>query len=186
MNTETLKTFNEKAELILESPLAKNVLQAELKCSFSWVSGQGAEISSPDFSETELHAFILTLRMFCQPRDSIALVNIQNDYASSQLSQQLRDAVSDEWNNLNTFLDSRSIVTWDNGPATYRELFDVVLYGDLAHLNPGKEERYKEWISKPMIVHHVNTLFLMVLQHLMCSISLFRVANIEALKEMNS
>ena len=70
---DLLEQFNERAEFLLNSPLAKNVLLGSLKCSVSWKAGEGTEISSPDYEKNDLDAFILGLRLFVQDNEAISI-----------------------------------------------------------------------------------------------------------------
>ena len=180
-----LESFNQKAETLLDSPLAKKVLLGELKCSFSWKAGEGIEVSSPDYEKNDLDAFILTLRLFVQNNEGISLYNLQHAYDASTVSQDLKDAVTRAHADLNAFLDSRMIFQWPDGAQTYREHFETVMYGDLAHMNATKAELFRKWVSDPFISHHVWTLFLMVVQNLLATISYVRVVNQKTLEEIH-
>jgi len=184
MNSEILNLFNEKAELIVNSRFALNVLQKDINCSMSWEAGSGLEITSPDYDQTELHAFILTIRLFLQNNDAISIKKLHDYYLASSHPQDLKDAVTEERKRLNDYLDSTMIFRWPDGAETYREHLDTILYGDLSHLNGSKQALFKRWLQDPLISHHMWTLFFMTLQQLMSSISYFRVINIEAMKEL--
>jgi len=179
-----LQNFNERAHHLLESPLAKKVLLGELKCSFSWKAGEGIEISSPDYEKNDLDAFILTLRLFVQNNEAISLQNLQNAYDASTVSQDLKDSITRSRADLNAFLDSRMIFQWPDGAQTYREHFETVMYGNLAHMNATKAELFRRWVSDPFISHHVWALFLMVVQNILATISYLRVVNMKALEEI--
>lgn len=180
-----LSDFNSQAEKLLNSPFVKEVLLGEVKCSFSWEAGNGMEISSTDINENDLDAFILNLRFFVQNNEKISIGNLAKAYDESDFPQDLKDSVRVARNQLNDFLDSSMVFQWPDGADTYREHFNIIMYGALAHMNETKSELFQKWISDPFISHQVWTLFLMVLQNILATISYLRVVNQKALGEAN-
>lgn len=181
---QLLENFNQRAEMLLNSPLTRKVLIGELRCSFSWKAGEGVKISSPEYEKNDLDAFILTLRLFVQNNEAISLQNLQNAYDGSAVSQDLKDSIATARSKLNDFLDSRMIFQWPDGAETYREHFETIMYGNLAHMNAAKAELFRKWMSDEFISHNVWTLFLMIVQNILATISYLKVVNEKALEEL--
>lgn len=142
------------------------------------------DITSPDYNKNDLDAFILSFRLFVQDNEPISLRNIHRLYEASSVPQDLKDAVTKACATLNSFLNSPMIMQWPDSAKTYREHFDIVLYGELAHMKVAKAELFQKWTSDGFISMNVWTLFLMVLQNILATISYIRVVNEKAIQRL--
>jgi hypothetical protein len=130
--------------------------------------------SAPNFDEPEreqLEAFVMRLRFFIQNNESTSLENIsklfQNDQSVSPTLKQEFEKVRVD---LRTAFDSLPPiqVTSKNDPVppTWGEIWDVFVYGDVAHANQAKRERYERWRNHPpsytLCKYYLSRIFLLI------------------------
>ncbi len=183
---ERLKDFNEKTEKLLDSSIGKGVLSQDLRCSVSWQAGEGTTITSTDFNQELLDAFVLTFRMFIQNNERISIGRMKALYDEMDVRQELKDRFDDARNDLNAYLNHRPTFTVAGEPESYRELKEIVLFGDLSHMNEAKRAIFRQWMSDPLIEPHIWTQFLIILATFLRVVSFIRVLNHEAIKELET
>ena len=136
-----LQKFVERSTLLGQSSYLVTAKDAKLK---NWPP----EFSGPDREQAE--SFVARLRFFIQNNESTSLENIskllQGDPATPpQLFADVEAVRAD----LRTVFDSvppiRVSSAADPNPPTWGEIWDVFVYGDLAHENKEKRKRFEAW-----------------------------------------
>lgn len=163
----SLRTFSEKATRLLNSSLAKEVLQ-KLNASVHWERGSEWTSSYSGPSGESVEAFILTLRFFIQNNEPTSLRRMRQLYETIPVDTQFDQDFKDVYSKLNTFLDSSTNLSIQEGQQlTHRDIFEFFVYGDLAHANTAKQEVIKALMEGawPSIfqIHFIYTLRCFVL-----------------------
>ena len=140
---ETLLLFAEKADRLGELSLVDEVMK-KLSGTAKWVDGEGwsDEYIGPNGESVE--AFVLTLRLFIQDNERISLQNMSRLYKELPLGSSLSERFEQQRTELNGFLDTETNLSIVEGKLTYREIFDIFLYGSLAHTDPQKRRIFTD------------------------------------------
>lgn len=138
----TLELFAEKARRLAERSLAQEILKS-YSASVRWAKGEDwtGEYSGP--ADESVDAYILTLRLLIQDNEPVSLRRMRRLYREEGLiDTALADQFEKACANLNDFLDTDTNLAIEEGrQLTYRDIFEVFLYGSLAHTNgPKKRE----------------------------------------------
>lgn len=148
---KTLTQFNAKANQILNSSYLKEVKEKKLGYELSWNLNE--QTGNLDFNykvsnhdEDFIKSLVLTLRMFVQDNESISIHNVSEWYCKMKIDQMYKDTFNDIRKYLNDYLDDKARTFLDSQP-TKRELFETVIYGELAHVNPEKAQLLERWKS---------------------------------------
>lgn len=114
-----------------------------------------------------LDSFCLTLRLLIQDQDGISIRKIK---ALSTLWDSsyttYREGIHLAIENLNCKLNERSLVQFrPPQKTTNQDVFDIVFYGGIAHLNPGKRELFRDLKESGLFSFFMFQSFLGVLFH---------------------
>jgi hypothetical protein len=85
---------------------------------------------------------------------------------------------------VNEFLDSKTPVAINNHDLTYREIFDIFLYGYHAHAKKIKRQKIEEWASEPITFGVIENEFVYTLAIILRAIFYIRDINTRALDEL--
>jgi hypothetical protein len=105
-------------------------------------------------SDNYTDALLLTLRLFIQQRDRCSFEWLHRHVLDdSGLSDQWKSRFEKLYSEFNGWLDSLSGLAIQEGeveshPLTKREIMDVFVYGDAAHVDPKKKQMFDQWISE--------------------------------------
>jgi hypothetical protein len=144
---DTLHLFNKKADKLNRLGFTSFVRNNNLTFSASSRDGQ-VTFAAVEPSEDETDAFLLTLRFFIQDNESISIRNMAKLYSSPPLSTVLVTAMRKGRNDFNTFLNASSGFVWKSENLTNHRVFEVFLYGGLAHANPSKKREWDAWCAE--------------------------------------
>jgi hypothetical protein len=145
---KTLALFNEKADQLLASEFLKQIGGGGAIVRFDRESGWDGIYVGPDDESTR--ALILTLRLFMQDRDGLSLRKMAETYADLPVSADLKREFEAHRTRLNDFLDSASLLAIrEEGPLTYREILDIFVYGEYAHVNERYRQTYEDLRTTP-------------------------------------
>ena len=100
-----------------------------------------------DFSQDEIDAFVLTLRLFNQDNDRISIHRLSQIYAAGWIPVEAQKCFEEARNEINNFLGSVSILQFGNQHITVGTIVDIVIYGGMAHTNKQKAEIFSSWIN---------------------------------------
>jgi len=132
-------------------------------------------------TEEAIDAFILTFRFFVQDNERTSLANIEKLFLSLPLEQARIDAVRGSRQNINDYLDKDSNIKIGNEILSHRLIFDIFLWGDLAHSNPKKKAVYDLWAANDLQLEVLRMRFTDILVTVLNGIFWFSQASREAL-----
>ena len=147
---EVLKQFIERAKLLGASSYLETARSG--KIDLRPTEGR----LDPQFpggpSREQLESFVVRLRFFIQDNEPTSLRNISKLLKDDpSVPEQLIDDVDAVRNDLQAAFNSlppiRVSSKADPDPPTWGEIWDVFIYGELAHANKVKRERYERWMQ---------------------------------------
>ena len=180
-----LELFNEKAAKLEKSAFVRFVRTRKLGFRFENVGAHvRVYVNEPD-PET-VDAFVLTLRFFVQDNDSISFRRISDLYDTLPLEPGFIAQVHEGRAAINRRLDRSSNMSVDGRELTTREVFEVFLWGGLAHANPAKKAEFDAWARDPYLGPMMGLVFNSTLVDLLGYISWLRNHNVIALEQLRS
>jgi hypothetical protein len=124
--------------------------------------------------------------MFMRDGDGISPAAMAGLYDSFSISAELKDELETHRSSLNAFLDSMSrLAISDEGPLTYREILDIFVWGEYAHVDPGHRQTYEDLRTTPFFPMFQNCLVEAIVAFARC-ISTMRDTNRRAAAELIS
>ena len=144
---KALYLFNEKAEKLHSNAFTRSVLESSPSVNFAASVDKPltTELSVPD--QDAIDGFVLTMRFFCQDRDGISLRKMAEVYSCEAMPEEIKERYHDAHVRFNGYLDQPTGVQIDGQAITNREVWNVFLYGELAHADPEKKTVYDRWMS---------------------------------------
>ncbi|HOW85045.1 MAG TPA: hypothetical protein P5119_06775 [Candidatus Aminicenantes bacterium] len=159
---ELLKLFVERVEKLDGSSYIKTIRENHLKLSIkaSFVDRTIRFTNSAPNSEY-LDAFLFTLRLFMQKKDSISIVKTADMIEALNVSQEAKDRFFRQQNFLDKFLEEPSMIMIDGRAINNNELLETILYGYRGHLKISQPlyKQYKEWAANPIATNIVGFAF---------------------------
>jgi len=180
--------FNEKADKLANLSFTRKVLESDLVVRLWRDSGGGWRVERLGPDEESIDAFVLTIRFFVQDNEASSFARLAKAYEELPVNIALRDAFRRARQSLNEFLDSLSTFGGDapslppgRNTLTFREIFDVFMWGGLAHANADKARRYALWSVDDGIYAFALNEFIATLRTLLGAILRVREINRAAL-----
>jgi hypothetical protein len=189
MSTEhqikALRFFNEKATRLEGSGFTKVLFKQKTGISFSWQ----AEDSTLNFqrvgpNQDLVDAFVLTFRFFIQNNEKSSFQKMAELYENLNVDEELKQGFRSARKHINDFLDSRSMVTFNDTNYSNRHILETFVYGGLSHANESKKDEYDGWMSVPMLNSLFQNEFVYILVTVLKAIFFIRTLNNEALKTL--
>jgi hypothetical protein len=128
-----------------------------------------ADVDLHHHDRENIEAFILTYRMLTQNNDRYSIARLAENYRFAH--EFFRDGFEYTRNQNSSFLSSGSIFYSEEGPVTYREILDTVIYGELAHNNKHKAATFEQWTRWPV---HEKMLWITFDHALRCSMQILQ------------
>lgn len=210
---ETLKLFNEKAEKLngfkrfRESIHERQVEfhQSPETAGLGTITVQGPDDESRD-------ACVLTIRLFIQKTEAISFPKMKKLYDNLDTSQKNKNEFNQISDELDRYLDSGSPLVMSDETAnpdmilandlnerlaelsnasltsenrlTYREILDLIIYGDLSHTDKTKREKLKVILSSSVGAPFAWYIFTEILIQIMRCIFAVAAINQDVINEM--
>jgi hypothetical protein len=141
---EPYELFIEKAEKLELSSFWKWLRDNRFNANMDNIIA-GDWLSYKDFNRDSLDAFSLNLRLLINDQDGISIRSI------GEMSQQwprkyddLKENIAIERAKLKAYLEDKALVQiFENKETTNYDVFDVVMYGGIAHCNPKSRVLFK-------------------------------------------
>jgi len=182
---EALELFNEKAEILRNSSFMKFLVERGTGFTVSGGKDEPTRAETKWPNDEARDAFVLTFRFFIQDNEKSSFGNMAETYDGLPISQQKKESFKDARKTLNDFLDSKSPITFRGQGITYREIYEVFLYGEIAHANAKKKEIFDQWMSYPLINVFIYNEFINILGNVMYIIAYVQDLNEEVIKELS-
>ncbi len=133
---ERLVLFNQKVDKLESLSFARDI--AGSKFTMKGARGEGFVIERKGPKGEQFDAFILTLRLFMQDNDNISVRKIKESYDILPISNDLKQQFNDSRDEFNKYLDQPSSLSHNNHNFTHREIIEIMLYGEYAHITKRK------------------------------------------------
>lgn len=171
---ESLKLFNEKAEKLMNHSFTKKIISDGFGITISANKDEPVNIETRFPTNESIESFILTLRFFIQDNERISFGNIANVYSNLPSYQDEKKSFFNIRDELNNFLDSpdKSLnINVNNKVFTNREIYEIFIYGGLAHANKDKKKIYDKWIANPILKPITENEFINIISGILQCIS---------------
>ena len=155
---DLLRLFNEKVTKLDRLRFTQSVREKKVGFTINIKDDGGVEVHGP--TEDEIDAFVLTLRFFVQDNEAISIRNVGELYASLPVSEELKRNFANSRASVNAALDGHANLILLDEHLTYRRVFEVFLYGGLAHANPTKRAEFDSWAKEEVTFAFLKTTFI--------------------------
>ncbi len=180
---ERVKLFNEKAQKLSSSNFVGKIIAGESSITIAAKKGERVKVQARTPGEST-DAFVLTLRMFIQDNERISIHNMSELYERLPVPEQTKEKFRKLRKHLNDTLDEPSMIQMNEKHFTKRELFETMLYGDLAHINPEKRKVVHEMKQFGLVYPLAKVEFESILVELLGTISEIAIVNTEVLSDL--
>ncbi len=180
-----LKLFNEKADKLEALSFTRTLREQPDVWAVSLSIHEGdtmprAQWQGPDAEAVD--AFVLTFRFFVSDNEPSSLRMMAQTYKNLGLASLIPIAIVDEFNmardDFNNQLDnSPSSLVIDDLPVRQRDVYEIVLWGGLAHASPKKRQIYNQWAENPLFLKLAHIDFAIIVSQLMDGIYAIRETN---------
>ena len=177
--TGALLLFNEKADKLEDLSFTKELENSGVTISGKLGQPVQAQRHGPD--DESIDAFVLTMRFFVQDNEITSFRNMADLYAQLPVNPDLIQQFNDARDKTNSSLDSLTPIKLNNASLTYRTIFEVFLWGGLAHANPKKKTIYDSWAQNSILFPLLQNEFVFALGVLLNMIFFTRALNKAAL-----
>ena len=170
---ESLKLFNEKTEKLTNYSFTKKIISDGFGLKISAKEDEPVNIETRFPPNESIEAFTLTLRFFIQNNEISSFRNLAKVYSNLPSYRDEKRAFFNTRDELNDFLDSPDKVLHIkvNGKEfSNREIYEIFIYGGLAHANKVKKKIYDEWMANPMLKPITEHAFINVMVGILQSI----------------
>lgn len=183
---KNLTFFNEKAARLERSSFTQIVSNQKTGISISWNADEMQELQIQRLgpNEDSVDAFVLTFRLFIQDNERTSFRKMAVLYEEINVAEELKDRFRKARKELNEFLDSNSMVRFNDTNLTNRHILDTFIYGGLSHANEIKKEEYDNWMASPFLNPLLQNEFLYVLSKVFRVVYYVRDLNNEVLKTL--
>ena len=181
----TLSLFNKRVERLERTMLARRMddnprytLKFDAMLRREWVAIDGV-------TEDDVDAFVLNLRLLIQDTDKISIRCLYKDvYSLPNAPGDLRARFIGARNDWQKFRDAQSVFVHPVEQRNFQqgELFDVLLYGVLAHVNADKFQLGMQMTTQGAVSALMASWFLSALRETLRVVRVVRDTNLELLE----
>lgn len=184
---EILKLFNSKAEKIINSSFKNEIKNKDVGETLKWELDDKTQELKFDYSvvnhnEDFINSVLMPLRLFVQNNESISIGNMANIYENIPIDEKYKNAFRKIRHELNTFLDEPAKTLLDDNP-TRRQLFETVLYGEIAHLTKDNRKILEKWQSDKVVWDLAYIEFQRIIHDYIFAIHLMHELNTRIMKD---
>jgi hypothetical protein len=162
---EKLRVYIEKADQLEDTGYLEDIKNLTFRWSWDVIEGEKIEFEGPD--RNQVRSVILTFRLFIQDRDGISFRALANNISNDPgLSDFWKNSLQEIRETFNDYLDEYPKIPTTKATGTIptrRDIMNVFLYGDLAHVNQNKRDSFIKWKSIPLIPAFFETEFMKIL-----------------------
>ena|SRR2546425_3449235 len=181
---QALRDFNARVDLLRTFAVSRLVKKGLLKTLVQIALDEPESPGTRLPTQEEIHAFVCNLRLFIQENDATSFRNISESYAALGVSPELKDRFEACRGRLNEWLDSKSSLGMGSGPLRNRRIFEVFVYGEIAHSNPKKRRELERWRENTLFFPLLETHFVNIMAKFMRFLEEVVVLNTQALSEL--
>lgn len=182
---EALNLFNEKTEELINSGFVKHMQEVGLKVSLKMATDKQVEVTHTLPDREVIKAFVLTIRFFIQDNECSSIRNLATIYQQMPVSDNLKKDFAKVRDKLNDEFKKKTFLNLNGKDITYEKVFDIFIYGGLAHANKAKKQEYDNWMKDKPIASLIMSEFYNFLWYFLNCIAYIRKINIETISELN-
>ncbi len=177
-----IELFDKKVNELIGSRFSRNLLGSSFK--FKWEKDKGFATSmrtGPDYEA--IKCFVITFRNFILDGDNISMREMSDMYQelkNDSLNRKFKEIRS----RLNNFLNSNTIIRFNQEFIKKRDLIDNYIYGDVIHLE--KHDKFYKWISLQPMNDLIFNEIVFVLGHCLSFLLEVNVLNKEVESQLES
>ena len=147
---QRLKLFNEKATTLQGRKYIPMVTSPNNSFTVRF-SPDAVEYHTQGADEEARLAVVSTLRMFVQPRDGISAEQMAELYEalSVKVDPKAKESARKAADSFKVYFAQPTGITFQTDVLTNERLFEVFMYGNLAHANDDKRAEYEKWMKHP-------------------------------------
>ena len=150
--SRTLNLFCQKSHELLRSKFLNYIATQHTTVEISGGINKPPKVNIKFPDEEYIKSFILTLRMFLQPRDKISINKIKELLENnSSISIEVQKDFNEWESAINKYLESKSFLIHNGKYIIKKEILEVFLYGSYCHVNEDKHRIYESWKRNPGI-----------------------------------
>ncbi len=184
--TTAFRLYNEKADKLEGMSFTKRILSEGSGVQISVKRGEPVSAARFGPDQESIEAFVLTFRFFVQDNEPSSFRNLAVLYDDPTLSldpdtvhrfKEAREAI-------NSFLDAPTMVRINERRLTRREVFEVFMWGALAHSH--KKDTFDKWAGIPVFFQMMENEFVYTLASILRAVFAIRELNKEALRQLEA
>jgi hypothetical protein len=130
-----------------------------------------------NFNQDEIHAFVLTFRMFTQTNDRISIDSLARIYERSWMPSDAAARFAKARAQLHHYLPSPTSLVVAERVIGVGDLLRTVIYGGLAHTNREKEKTFRSWVDDGGITGFIYAEFIAALKEMLRYLTYFSELN---------
>lgn len=147
---QKLKLFNDKIETVRRGRFVPQVFRPDHGVTLKFVTEKPVTVQKRGADEDAILALAATLRFFVQERDGISLWQIADIYEGLPVEEMNKESALSAVDSVDKYLDTPFPFRIDRKAITKRHVFEVFMYGSLAHANDDKRLEYEKWTKGPV------------------------------------
>lgn len=179
---EDLELFNRKAQDVLSSVMLVELYKSGTGIRFD-DNGQIESTHGP--TANQIKAFALDIRFFMQKKERCSFQALARLYQDAPVEEWIKKHFESAYNYLQTYLSAPSLdQEYEGKRISNHELFDIFMYGALAHADRDKEALFNKWMGDPVFATYLQQEFVWMLRGLCFVISYIRDLNVKALSQL--
>ena len=181
---DLLRRFNDKADWLATLRFTVSVQAGEPHFTIHYDDIGGITVVREGPDDEAIDAFLLTYRMFVQPRDGISLWQIAALYPTLPVAPTLKQGVVATIAAIDRDLAATCVIQHGPTSLTRKDVHDAFLYGDKAHMNAPHKAIRDTWVRHQDLNALMTAEFVDILQVFLGAIMWMRDANVEALQAL--
>jgi hypothetical protein len=182
---QKLKLFNEKIETVRRGRFVPQVFRPDHGVTLNFATEKPLTVGKRGADEDATLALAMTLRFFYQPGDGINLWQIANIYESLPVEEMDKKSARSAVDSVEEYLNTPFPFVINGEAITKRRLFEVFMYGGLAHARNDKRLEYENWIKSP-IASMMQFYFEDIVAHMLQVIVSFQGMNERTIEMLHS
>ena len=184
---EALKLFNEKADLVYESKLAKFYSETKTLSAGITIFGKAHEPAEPIMTITEpdseeMDSVLFKLRFFIQRSDGCSYKQLNKIYSTLEILDELKEKYLKAYVAWENFLNGKISITFEKHTPNYREVFYTFMYGKHAHSKGKYRVKYKKWEQDRYIFPYIKLEFIIAIAQILRIVNCISEVNKESIK----
>jgi len=184
---EALLLFNEKADLVHESKLAKFYSETKTLSAGIKIFGKAHEPAEPIITITEpdseeLDSVLFKLRFFVQSSDGCSYKQLKKIYSTLEISDELRDKYFKAYESWENLLNKKISIKIEKHTPKYIEVFYTFMYSKHAHSSGKYRSKYKQWEEDRYIFPYIKLEFIIAIAQILRIVDEISEINNEAIK----